>query len=330
VPWIHENGLCMDRIDIGPAADPEMGRGAFATVPIRQGELVAPHPLQVYPSRKAMRLSVKQGKGNTINKEPLIINYCFQANNSDILFFPYGAGANLVNHGSPPNKANVGLRWSASTFSNTPWLDLPWDEFWDVAYPGGLILEFYALRDIKADEEILFDYGVEWETAWNAHVRQWVSPLDAEEYVYPASMDETKPLRTVDEQKLHPYADNLATVCNTGNWDRKGGYHDYWIEPKSNGHARSWTGAESMVFCHVIERTKGTHGDDVYTVMLSFDGYEPYDPTVSLDDQYVDYKVPRRAIRFFDKPYQSDEHARSAFRHSIGLPPELFPAQWRL
>jgi hypothetical protein len=39
--WLHENGFCIDNIDILPATDPEMGRGAFATRSLSKGTVVA-------------------------------------------------------------------------------------------------------------------------------------------------------------------------------------------------------------------------------------------------------------------------------------------------
>lgn len=39
--------------------------------------------------------------------------------------------------------------------------------------------------------------------------------------------------------------------------------------------------------------------------------------------------TPREAIRFVDKPYKSDQHLDSAFRHEIGIPDDIFPLHWR-
>jgi hypothetical protein len=127
--WLHENGFCIDNIDILPATDPQMGRGAFSTRYLSQGTMVAPAPLQVYPRRKDFTY-----KG----REALIVNYCFQAKGSDLLFFPYGPAVNLINHSR--KKANVFLRWSQQRIAHPQWLDLPLKEFWEMTYPGGIVL----------------------------------------------------------------------------------------------------------------------------------------------------------------------------------------------
>jgi hypothetical protein len=37
--------------------------------------------------------------------------------------------------------------------------------------PDGLVLEMFALRDIRPSEEVLLDYGDAWRAAWGDHVR---------------------------------------------------------------------------------------------------------------------------------------------------------------
>ena len=43
----------------------------------------------------------------------------------------------------------------------------------------------------------------------------------------------------------------------------------------------------------------------------------------------VDFKVPRRAIRWSEKHYMDDEHLENAFRHPIGFPADLVPQAWQ-
>ena len=38
--------------------------------------------------------------------------------------------------------------------------------------------------------------------------------------------------------------------------------------------------------------------------------------------------VPREAIYFMNKPYTSDQHIESAFRHTIHIPDDMFPTKW--
>ena len=288
VEWIRQYGMCVDNIEVQTATDPEMGRGAFATRFLPRGTIVSPAPLQLTKRRSAFDYDP------TTEVEPLFVNYNFYV--GEMLLFPYGPGVNLINHSS--KNPNVGLQWSSSKFHHTEWLQLSLDELWTAATPGGLILEVVALRDIQPGEELFLNYGKEWEAAWNRHVQTWKPVKGASEYVYPASMDETAPLRTVEELKTNPYPSNLMTVCETPDETRSESRIVKWY-PKYEFPFR-------MVVCHVLERTENKHGDDVYKVMLDWDGIE-YDESIPEQKRYIDYNVPRKAIRFVDKPNQSDQ-----------------------
>lgn len=170
-------------------------------------------------------------------------------------------------------------------------------QLWMKATPGGLILEVVALRDIQPGEELYMDYGHDWEEAWNKHVQEWKPVKGAFDYVYPEEMDETAPLRTVKEQETDPYPSNLMTVCSTPDESRKKYHIVEWYE--------RYEFPFRMAVCHIINRKVDEHGDLVYDVMLDWDGngYK----NVPKKDQYVDLNVPRRAIRFVDKPNLSDQ-----------------------
>lgn len=102
-------------------------------------------------------------------------------------------------------------------------------------------------------------------------------------------MDETAVLRTVKEQETQPYPKNLITMCATPDWEREESAHIAWSEPE-------WEWAESMVYCHILDRKLGENGDFEYDVSLLFfksdlkpftpEEYE-YDPTVSRKNLYV-------------------------------------------
>jgi SET domain len=314
--WLQQHGWCVDKMDIRPSTLPQAGRGAFSRIFIEQGEVVTPAPLQAFRDRDLFQ---------TIQPEQLMINYCLQAADSTLVFFPYGQGVNLINHSS--KQPNVEWRWSTKVgnIHHPQWLDLSLQEFWKVATPGGLILEIVALRDIQPDEEIFIDYGSAWEEAWEAHVAQWKPPMNAHQYVYPAEMDETEQLRTVQEQSTDPYPPNIATVCVTPDYHRKHKNQITWYEPES------WW--DKMTLCHILSRrTEKRTGYVTYDVSLIFSN-DPadyvYDPTIKTKDLYIDIKVPRRAIRFIDIPYMNDEHLPNVFRHPIGFPDHLVPESWR-
>jgi hypothetical protein len=84
-----------------------------------------------------------------------------------------------------------------------------------------------------------------------------------------------------------------------------------------------------MTFCHILERKTGRNGDPVYTVSLLFRSTRlEFDPAKPYDELYIDTDVPRRAIRFVEKPYMDDEHLPGAFRHPMEFPADLVPEAW--
>jgi hypothetical protein len=222
---------------------------------------------------------------------------------------------NLVNHSR--KNPSVALRWSTSPQHHGQWLDLPRDEFEKFNYPGALILELVALRGIVEGEELLLDYGEEWDTAWRLHTKFWKPVEGALDYAYPADMDLTKPFQTLDEQEKYPYPANLATACFEENWDRENNSRIEWTRPEY------WP--EGLTYCHILKREKDGQGSYVYEVSLGW-GKKPHE----LDDtRYIDLNVPQSAIMFVDKPYESDMHLQNAFRHPIQLPQDLTPSQWK-
>jgi hypothetical protein len=307
--WLRKNGFCIDNIEIQPATDPQMGRGAFAIRSLPKGTVVAPAPLQIFKNRADF---TKKGR------EALFVNYCFQPKNSDMLLFPYGPAVNLINHGGA--KANVAMRWSQHKLHHSTWLYLPQKELFETATPGGLVLEVVALRDIQANEELFFDYGKDWEDAWKTHVQNW-QPTVGDGYVYPADMDETGIVRTLEEQKTQPYPSNIGTVCQTPDWHREEYGAITWYEPE-------WKWPSGNVWCNILDRKQGDHGDYFYTVEVMWTHKPKYDPNTKNKDRYIDLKVPRRAIRFVDLPYKGDEHLPGVFRHPLLFPEVLFPQTW--
>jgi len=246
------------------------------------------------------------------------------------------------------NEPNVYLRWSEHQMHHSTWLDFKdVNEFWKHAKPGGLILEVVALRGISAGEELFVDYGAEWEEAWREHVDAWKPPPPASsasdggggDYKYPAEMDETAPLRTIKEQlDGDPYPSNLITTCVTPDWSHRHyetGRNISWYEPEEGGSP--WW--QLTTYCHILERIPAPNGDYLYTVQLLWknDDLElrPELLQVGSDHprramrRYIDHGVPRRAIRFVERPYKDDEHLPNAFRHPISFPDELVPEIWR-
>lgn len=339
--WLQKHGMCADNLKVQTATDPRMGRGAFARRFLSQGSVIAPAPLQIYPNRAKFsapmegeeRQKFQIQNGIMFEREQLIVNYSFQPKGSTLLLYPYGPGVGLINHASKKSgKINAKLQWSNHHMNHgTQWLDssLTLDQFWKMQYPGSLILDVVALRDIQEGDEIFIDYGREWEIGWENYVRQWkpYRPAHNKNYKYTYPWDEMnkhndpiKPYRTVSEQESKPYAHNLMMVCDTMNW--KDG-RDERLKWRPSKH---WP--EQLAVCKPLARTyNNTAKTYLYEVTLwPNDDHSGKDGTpITL----VDYDVPHTAIRLVDKPFHSDQHIPTAFRHPIGFPDDLTPPFWR-
>ena len=79
----------------------------------------------------------------------------------------------------------------------------------------GLILEYYALREISEDEEITLNYGPEWEEAWKRNTSEWKKPVGADTYVSAEDLNSEDDLivGTVEEQRTDPCPYSIVTSC---------------------------------------------------------------------------------------------------------------------
>jgi len=337
--WLQKHGMCADNIIVKTATDPSMGRGAFARRFMSRGAVIAPAPLQIYPNRARFKVPLRgderreyEGENEMLfEREQLLVNYAFQPKESSLLLYPYGPGVGLINHASTSSgKINAKLQWSKNHMNHgTQWLEssLTLDQFWKMQYPGSLILDVVAIRDIREGEEIYIDYGIEWERAWEKHVRKWkpFSPHKIYKYVYP--WDEMnkhnkpiKPYRTTSELEDHPYAHNLMVICDTKNIYSG---REARMEWRRSSH---WP--ESNAECNILSRIYNAEQETyLYEVQLWPSGdhtTEDGTPTI-----FVDYDVPHSAIRLVDRPYHGDQFIPNAFRHPIGFPEELTPTFFR-
>jgi len=279
---------------------------------MKEGSVVAPMP--VLPIPRSMLEIYRKDTRKPTGRQQLILNYCFGHTNSSLLFFPYSSSVHFINHNG--ENPNAYIRWSDSplskheNFERTP-----------RQVHTGLIMEVVALRDINLGEEVMIDYGMEWSRAWDAHVRNWHGSLQANEesdilHNSPAhvakewNQNQTKPIRTVQEQKDDPYPLCIRTACHS---------------QESNGtYVYTQPDFENLRFCHVQNRVwKGNQ----YWYDATMERSEFHQESV-VNDDYLVTDIPRYAIRFIVGEYCSDLHFQFGFRHEIGVPHDLYPDVW--
>jgi hypothetical protein len=324
--WLHEHGACADNVRIGVSTLDQAGHGAFATRFLVKGSAVMPMPLIHIPDRKALDMyDVIKGKEDTSNAvgkqlvgKQLQLNYCMGHNKSTMLLSPYGPGFSLVNHNQ--TLANVRLQWASPKRSNHHPEMLEKDvSHFETEKSAKLAMELVALRDIQPDEEILLDYGDEWELAWQKYVRTWEPVEDAESYVSAEQLNrEQARLQTEFEQMKYPNPSNVGLKFNMAfrkpeAWKshlKLGG--DLLVFKEDEG--------EGNVGCEIL-RYKEVDGRIFYTAVIT-------DEDKRNENTLVE-EAPREAFHFVDRPYTSDMFLTNAFRHDIRIPDDMFPEAWK-
>ena len=174
--WIRENGYCLEHLIPGPSQIEHAGQGAIAQFAINEGGVVVPAPSLHILDKQVLE---RHDHHHDDEEEPfyqLLLNYCLGHASTTLLVCPL-TNAILINHCSerqpqlcPPGvtSPNAKLEWSDSS---EEWLNMTLDDMHDQpSGMRGLSLNVIALCDIAVGEEVVMDYGIEWEQAWIEHV----------------------------------------------------------------------------------------------------------------------------------------------------------------
>jgi hypothetical protein len=339
IDWLREFGICADNLYVEQSTKEGAGRGAFASRFIPRGAIIAPAPVIQITKRESLYTFLVKGDENKEDVEQgkqLLLNYMLGHKNSSILFYPNAPIVNLINHDA--KNANAELRWSNSTqHRGHDWpTSMSIDEIRSLESTG-LMLEYVATKDISPGEEVFLNYGSDWQTAWENHVKSWTAPPFAEEYTPSYIMDEVaSTIRTLKEQAQHPYPENIITSCFYSYGNNKGKEAASGsVESKSETTVVQWKLTRGLFElrnlrpCAILNRDSSKDGKHMmYTVQIRNRYGLVDDERVPRDNVHIVTKVPRQAIRFSDKIYTSDQHLPKVFRHEIGIPDEIFPPQW--
>lgn len=147
---------------------------------------------------------------NPLTKEyELLINYCYSpSNTSSLLLLPFVPGANTINHANRTKgqQPNVRIMWMDPKFHPQRFFTEPTEilfgaeEVPDERRP--LMIEYVAIRDILAGDEILLDYGTEWDTAYQTHIEQHNG--DSRTFRYPIGLpDDMIPSSWLTKEKVY-------------------------------------------------------------------------------------------------------------------------------
>lgn len=191
-----------------------------------------------------------------------------------------------------------------------------------------MVLDFVATRDIMPDEEILIDYGEEWENAWNLHVENYHSLCDRQVH---ACSNSSMSVSLMNENKFniqyHSWENNHFTLCKGDAMPKDpesiDDYSTHGINYDHYGFKLAAT-VDEWHPCLILDSDEETNTFDV----VFFTNEDP--------KSFPEKAGLRRArsikpddIRFLDKPYKSDHHWSGGFRHEMKIPDHVFPPQWK-
>lgn len=182
-------------------------------------------------------------KDRVVGKE-LIWNYCLGHGDSDVLLLPLSPGVNYINHANHNRNDGLGkkepnvkivwpkdLRLPGEPYSN--FLKTHPTELLDLS--GQISIEYIALRDIAKGEELLMDYGHEWQNEWDKHVRDYALLLSSTHHTTTTTIpvvtrtatqyleENLFEIKTLAEQEQKPYPPNLQTICHFVRKSKKSG-----------------------------------------------------------------------------------------------------------
>jgi hypothetical protein len=172
---------------------PKAGKGLFAKIAYKAGEIVTISPVGVLPRHAVEAAS---------DKESVLLNFCIVSEGTDVALFPFGL-AGMANHGG--RRSNMHMEWYAWSKSNKSGTDKDTnnndDDTGAAAAAGGdmdalkdmlgrsadeltglpyapLDIAYRATRDIMAGEELTVYYGESWESSWRGYLDRlqvWLS-----------------------------------------------------------------------------------------------------------------------------------------------------------
>lgn len=321
--WLDKHALCVDNFNFGLSTIPKAGHGVFASRFLSEGSAILPVPLIHIPYREVLtirqpRKLIDLGyKAEKFTRQQLLLNYCLGHAESTMVLSPYGPVFSLINHNQ--TRANVRLQWANPERSSHIPSALEKDVDWFMNEKGPRVsMEVIALRDIEPGEEILLDYGDEWEEAWQQHKANWRPLKKSVDYVSAYEMNQrNETLKTVFEELESPYPSNLVLGFREGF-----NYTGPWRNKNTTGNDNFFfkEGLSDLTNCEILRR-ENVNDETFYAAILGDKSDE--DKNILLE------KLPREAFEFADAPYTTDVFLRNAFRHDIRIPDDMFPDAWK-
>ena len=198
------------------------------------------------------------------------------------------------------------------------------------------------------------DYGLEWENAWESHVENWKPPAEGSGFeshtsATLANLKIPVEVSLTGVREEHSPAGDVFTACvyaqddedEYEEWVSERESEDEWKELDTHkiikifGRDGSQHGPPHFDGdfwpCSIVALSKDDDDDDEVSYVVRIFQSKTHPRTVwqeeGLPRILVDY--PPTSVRYFTKPYKSDQHLPGAFRHPIEIRDDSFPEQWK-
>jgi hypothetical protein len=343
---LRQNAVCVDSLQVKKSTIPNAGRGAFAKRPIKKGEVITYSPAIVYDFSKLYITEQSFDEedrelvfGEMIESYQLLENYSFGHKDSNIMLLPTGPGVHSINHNSA--EANTKLQWSSHDLNEElEFLDLSDVELY-VEDRLTMLVEYVALQDIEAGDEIFLDYSNEWEQHFARHRDNWQIPPFASSYQSAADYvreNQNEPIKTMSEQKDSKYPRNLQTTCLFQETYRNDDHDWQFISESESTKTNSstsitWNASHHngcLRPCRILDRTSV---DNSWEYVVEVRGIESELSFKNKEcwlngNKKIVTKIPHSAVKLTDRKYTSDEHLEDTFRHYIHVPDDFYPDEW--
>jgi hypothetical protein len=362
--WFEKHAVCVDEFEIKESTVPHAGRGAFAKSSFDKDEIITAVPMipilseqlfQIYDTIETKDESKTTYMYDTSKPTgfQLMLNYAYGHFESTLHLLPVAPGVNFINHGPNPadaeadvKTANVYLEWSSHDYVyNDHSLHETDLSEWVVGETPSIVMTLVALVDIEEGDELLMDYGPEWEKSWNQYMAAWQQKWNAS-----GTVTGLAPRRARDMQELYiekpfpvdirvgqqPYPNGVVSGVYLGSTptdvpdgsprrNAKGYDIMVWNGPEK---FHELTGQTASV-CDIVDRQTIYDTTDP-TKIVSYN----YTVITKLKNEGTDnsvqvMNVPHFAITLIDRPYTSDIHNPDSFRHWIAIRDSIFPQAWR-
>jgi len=234
---LERDGVCLDTLDVRPSSTVAGERGAFTKRAVSANDVVAISPvvhfdrsqLEIVRQERKTKHKIPLARDHNIEYQATVVegqqllqNYCYGHPDSNVMLLPVAPGVNFINHASGRSSSsnshepNVRIRWVINELlnhSNGLQVSLPVMELFEE--PAGiLVVKFVALRDIAAGEEILIDYGPEWEQAWENY--QENNDGSSKPFRHEIGVPIGFYHRNWNKADPQPYGDFIASPLSTG------------------------------------------------------------------------------------------------------------------